>query len=161
MGDVGYGWYIRPDGKRERIYMSGRSPGFSTYFARFPKEKLCIVVLANLYVPSAREIGISIASILHDEPYPQRKLADEVVSPDKIAEYKGTYLLDSTFFRPGYKLQIAEKNGRLTSDFGDLIHDGDEAFVLRSFWSVIRFGRDEKKKIVRLLFDNSVGKKID
>lgn len=161
LGDVGYGWYIRPDGDRERVYMSGRSPGFSTYYARYPKEKLCVLVLENLYVPSAREIGQSLASIVFNTPYPQRKLADDILSPDKIAEYKGRYEMDSSFFRPGYVLKITEEKGKLICDLGDMLHDVDEEFILRSYWSIIRFQRNAKNHVEGILFDNSIGRKID
>lgn len=160
LGDTGYGWYIRKDGDEQRIYMSGLSPGFSSYFARYPDKKLTIIVLANLYIPSTREIGMSLAAVALGRKLVYRKLLDQTLVPDEIQEFKGDYLMDSTFFRPGYTLKISEKEGRLSCDFGDLLRDEGDSFLLRSFWSGVVFTRDGERKVNAVVFDGSVGRRI-
>jgi CubicO group peptidase (beta-lactamase class C family) len=160
LSDVGYGWYLKPHNGHNRIYMTGRSPGFTTYFARYPDEKVCIIVLGNLYIPSTSEIGTTIASILFGESCKPRKLKDETLRAENIREYKGRYQLPEDFFRPGYVMEITEKKGRLSCSFGDLIRDSEDEFILRNFWSTIRFERDDSHKITGLLFDNSRAKKL-
>ncbi|RKY89783.1 hypothetical protein DRQ09_00790 [candidate division KSB1 bacterium] len=45
--NFGYGWFIRKKFNRKVIYINGRSPGFSTYLARYIDDDMCIIVLGN------------------------------------------------------------------------------------------------------------------
>jgi hypothetical protein len=154
LSEVGYGWYLKSHLNRKRTYITGRSPGFSTYFARYPDDQVCVIVLSNLYLPSTREIGENVASILFDEPYAKRSLADEHIKADQINQFTGTYQFGPDFFRPNFKFEIKESSsGYLSCSFGELIHDSGDEFILRSFWSVIHFERDSSKKITGLSFD--------
>ncbi len=153
LSDVGYGWYLKPHLNRKRSYITGRSPGFSTYFGRYPDEQVCVIVLSNLYISSTREIGERVASIIFREPYTKRTLNDEPLSADQAKQFAGTYQFGADFFRPNFKLEIIETNGRLSCSFGDLIRDANDEFILRSFWSIIHFERDSSQKVNGLSFD--------
>jgi CubicO group peptidase (beta-lactamase class C family) len=43
----GLGWWIWPDGNRQRIMHSGDGPGFSNIMMLYPEEKLGIIVMGN------------------------------------------------------------------------------------------------------------------
>lgn len=43
----GLGWWIWPDGDRQRVMHSGDGPGFSNIMMLYPREKLGIVVMGN------------------------------------------------------------------------------------------------------------------
>ena len=161
LSDVGYGWFIRPFLGHDRQYMTGRSPGFSTYFSRFPKDGVCIIVLSNLYIPSTTEIGTGVASILFGEPVAARQFKDDPLSANVARPFVGKYQMGDDFFRPGFKLEITYKEGRLSCSFGDLIHDTQDEFIQRNFWSVIQFERDSGGKVTGLRFDNLKGVKIE
>jgi CubicO group peptidase (beta-lactamase class C family) len=155
LSEVGYGWYLKSHLNRKRTYITGRSPGFSTYFGRYPAEEVCIIVLSNLYISSTKEIGEGIASILFHEPYVKRTLKDDPLSSEKIKQLIGSYQFGTDFFRPNFKFEITEDKGKLHCSFGDLIHDDGDEFILRSFWSIIHFERDSSQKIIGLSFDGS------
>jgi CubicO group peptidase (beta-lactamase class C family) len=152
LADVGYGWYLKAHNHRARAYMTGRSPGFSTYFARYPDEQVCVIVLSNLYIPSTKEIGENIASIVFQESHLTRSLTDE---PAAGNDFIGLYQFGEDFFRPGFKFTVTESNGRLSSTWGDFLHDGHDDFVLRNYWSVIHFERDSNHKVTGLTFDGT------
>jgi CubicO group peptidase (beta-lactamase class C family) len=153
LSEVGYGWYLKSHINRKRSYITGRSPGFSTYLARYPDDEVCVVVLSNLYIPSTKEIGERVASIVFKEPYVRRTLNDEPLNTEETKQFTGTYQFGADFFRPNFKMEFTEINGRLACSFGDLIRDGRDEFILRGFWSVIHFDRDPSQKIVGLSFD--------
>lgn len=153
LSEVGYGWYLKPHLNRRRSYITGRSPGFSTYFGRYPDDQVCVIVLSNLYISSTKEIGESIASIVFHEPYVKRSLKDESLRVDEVKQLTGTYQFGPDFFRPNFKMEITERDGRLACPFGDLIRDADDEFILRSFWSLVRFERDAAQRIQGLSFD--------
>ncbi len=153
LSDVGYGWYLKPHINRKRSYMTGRSPGFSTYFGRYPDDQVCVIVLSNLYISSSKEIGESIASIVFHEPYLKKTLKDEPLGDGQRKQLTGTYQFGGDFFRPNFKMEITETDGRLACPFGDLIHDTNDEFILRNFWSLIHFDRDASQKISGLSFD--------
>ncbi len=145
--------YLKSHLNRKRSYITGRSPGFSTYFARYPDDQVCVIVLSNLYISSTKEIGESIASIAFNEPYVKRVLKDEPLSAEQAKQFVGMYQFGSDFFRQNFKMEITETNGRLSCSFGVLIRDTKDEFILRSFWSIIHFDRDSAQKINGLSFD--------
>jgi CubicO group peptidase (beta-lactamase class C family) len=153
LSEVGYGWFLKSHLRRKRTYMTGRSPGFSTYFARYPDEQLCIIVLSNLYLPSTKEIGENAASIIFNEQPIIRHLKDEPLRVENAELLKGTYQFGSDFFNPNFKMEIKETNGQLSCSFGELIRDTDDDFILRRFWSIIHFEKDASQKITGLTFD--------
>ncbi len=153
LSEVGYGWYLKSHLNRKRSYMTGRSPGFSTYFGRYPDDQVCVIVLSNSYISSTKEIGESIASIVFHEPFVKRTLKDEPLQTKEVKQFTGTYQFGADFFRPNFKMEITEKEGRLSCTFGDLIRDEKDEFILRSFWSLIHFDRDSSQKINALSFD--------
>ena len=58
-----YGWFIRDENGRRRIYHEGGNPGFASYIARYPDQKLVVIVLSNLEISPASTIGIDLASL--------------------------------------------------------------------------------------------------
>ena len=64
----GYGWKIDTQHDRSRVFHEGIIDGFSTYFARYPKEQVTIVVLCNLFLSPVAKIVKALAAILFGEP---------------------------------------------------------------------------------------------
>jgi D-alanyl-D-alanine carboxypeptidase len=62
-GPYGYGWFI--EGKPVRkIYHQGGDPGFAAFEARYPDQRLVILVLSNEDDAPVREIADAIANTL-------------------------------------------------------------------------------------------------
>ena len=159
LSDVGYGWFLKPHNNHKRSYITGRSPGFSTYFGRYTDDQVCVIVLSNLYIPTTKEIGEGLAAILFNESFTQRMLGDEPLSEEQGKQFTGTYQFGTDFFRPDFNMEINWVEGHLNCSFGELIRDTKDGFILRSFWSSILFERDGEK-ITGLSFDGVKAKRI-
>lgn len=59
----GYGWFIDSIGGRRRIYHYGSQPGFKTMFARYPDDKLTVIILANLSSAEVQVMAHAVAEI--------------------------------------------------------------------------------------------------
>jgi CubicO group peptidase (beta-lactamase class C family) len=163
--NVGYGWFISRHLNRDRFQMNGRAPGFSSYVAIYPEEKLSIIILSNNYVSLPADVGKLLAALTLNEPYERLNLTDKPVPAGFARKLTGTYKFDQNFYRPDYELQVSYENGQLLSDWGGLIpvDTGDKNFkeyILRTYWSSITFIADERGEIVRMKFDDHQGLKI-
>ena len=63
-GDYGYGWFIRPQGKRKCVEHGGGIAGFVTSIARYPEDKVVIVVLCNFDTAQPGKIRRELAEML-------------------------------------------------------------------------------------------------
>lgn len=64
----GYGWKIDRQHNRGRVFHEGVIDGFSTYFARYPEERITVVVLSNLFLSPVAKIVKALAAIVFGEP---------------------------------------------------------------------------------------------
>jgi CubicO group peptidase (beta-lactamase class C family) len=161
ISNTGYGWFLRPDKDKRRMYINGRSPGFTAFMMIYPDDDLYIIILNNLYIPVPTTMGNDIASIIFGRPITKIELSSEKLSPDLIFNAVGKYQFDSSFFRPNYILEVSEKNGRLTTSFGGLTHNGKDSFILRSFWADLKFERNSNGVITGLDYDVDKAKRIN
>lgn len=160
ISNVGYGCFVREHLNRKRYYINGRSPGFSSYFARYPDDKVCVVVLANNYIPVATTIGMDMASILFNEKYEIPKINASKMDPSVANKLIGNYQFDSSFYRPNFVRKVSEKNGGLITDWGELIPQGELNFIGRMFWSEVSFEGNENGEILNIVYDGFKGKKV-
>ena len=63
-GDYGYGWFIRQQGKRKCVEHGGGIAGFVTSIARYPEDKVVIVVLCNFDTAQPGKISRELAEML-------------------------------------------------------------------------------------------------
>ena len=157
----GYGCYVRDHFGRKRVYMNGRSPGFTSYFARYPSEGVCIIVLANNYIPVATTIGLDIAAILFNEKYEKPVLLDEPIKPGIAKRLLGRYKFGPDFYRPNYEMNVKESGHRLTSDWGEMIPQGDYKYIIRNYWSSVVFEADKQGDIKKMIIDGFPGVRMD
>lgn len=141
--NTGYGWFLREMFGKKRIYINGRSPGYSAYFLRFPEDDICIIVLGNNYVPMATQIGNDLAAILFGQPYTASTLGKAKLSKTEAQQLAGTYQFGADFFRPNDVLTFREENGELLSNWGAAMPTGDNKYILRDFWVECSFEKDD------------------
>lgn len=158
--NVGYGCFVKEHLNRKRFYINGRSPGFSSYFARYPEEKVCIVVLANNYIPVATTIGMDLAAILFSEKYEIPKITASKIDSQIANILVGTYQFDATFYRPNFLMKVSKNDSGLITDWGELIPQGDYSFIGRVFWSDVSFERNGNGGILNIVYDGFKGKKV-
>lgn len=77
-GDYGYAWFIGQRHGRPIQFHSGSDNGFSTNIARFPDDRLTVVVLSNSDRANAGRVSSDLAAIALGAPYkiPAERLGD-------------------------------------------------------------------------------------
>jgi CubicO group peptidase (beta-lactamase class C family) len=158
--NAGYGCFVKEHLNRKRYYMNGRSPGFTSYFARYPDDGLCIIVLANNYIPVATTMGMDIASIIFNEKFEAPQLKAQPLSRDKSLKLIGKYQFDKDFYRPNFIMTVSEENGRMSIDWGELIPTGELEFIARAFWSDVSFELDSNETVKYFIYDGYKGRRI-
>lgn len=158
--NTGYGCFVKEHLNRKRYYMNGRSPGFTSYFARYPEEGLCVIVLANNYIPVPTIIGMDIAAIVFNKKIESPRLQANPVSSATIEKIVGQYKFEKDFYRPEFLMTVSEKDGRVSIDWGELIPTGELTFIARAFWSDVTFDMNSKGEVIYLDYDGYKGKKV-
>jgi CubicO group peptidase (beta-lactamase class C family) len=90
----GYGWVISKRFGHNMIWHDGSTAGFQSYFARFPDDDACIIILSNFVHTRMPTIRKDLAAILFGESYKlptAMKLA--TVDPAIFNLYSGKYKL--------------------------------------------------------------------
>ena len=73
----GFGWYVLPQRTQPRIAHTGSWQGFKTVIARYPRQHLTIIVLANLAEAQPGEIAYAIAGMLDPQLQPPHLAAPQ------------------------------------------------------------------------------------
>jgi CubicO group peptidase (beta-lactamase class C family) len=148
----GYGWYIDEQFKRLCISHGGRIEGYMASVARFPAEKLTIIVMSNLDSTSTDRIARNLAAIsfgLSPSRSPERQ---EIQVDPKIYEpYLGQYELSSNLI-----LTVARKENRLLAQaIGypavELFPESEIEFFAKEMDAQILFVGDERGNITHAL----------
>lgn len=104
-------WSSRQHGRRE-IAHGGNLAGFITYIARYPDEKVTVIVLSNNGRGSSMKINRVLSSIVfgeqYEKPYERKAIA---VDPAVLDKYVGEY----KFKYPATTIVVTHENGRLMS----------------------------------------------
>ena len=58
-----YGWFIKSEGGKQKIYHEGNNPGYAAFIARYPDEKGLVVVLSNLDTAPVAKISDDLAAL--------------------------------------------------------------------------------------------------
>lgn len=64
-----YGWMVRGENSRRRIFHGGGINGFLSFILRYPEEALCIVVLSNVTPSNPGKIAQDLAAIMLGEEF--------------------------------------------------------------------------------------------
>ena len=152
-----YGWFSGKRLNRNVVRMNGRSPGFNSDIQRYVDDDVCIIVLANTYVPTASVIGSDLAKIVFGEPYEVPHLVKPpTINAKLLSAYAGRYQFGPDFFVSRGIYAIREKNGELlmVAPGADttLVPQSESEFFDRPFWSMIVFTKDDRGKITGLLW---------
>lgn len=162
-----YGWFVDTKYNRHRISSNGGVEGFFTHIARYPNERVAIVVLNNLQtilpiLPDS--IGLDIAAILFGESYkfPEEREAIDL-DPAIYENYVGRYK-----FAPSQSLppSFLELIFTVTTDGEHLFvqWSGQEAFRVfpqsptkffaKTLYAQITFGTDDKGRSQLIIHRN-------
>lgn len=102
-------WSNREFGRR-RIAHGGNATGFITYFARYPEDRVTVIVLSNNERGSAGRISHDLSAIMFGAPYERPRLRRAVaVAPAVLERYAGRY----RFEQPETEYTITLEDGTL------------------------------------------------
>jgi CubicO group peptidase (beta-lactamase class C family) len=152
-----YGWFSGKRLNRNVVRMNGRSPGFNSDLQRYIDDDVCIVVLANNYVPTASVIANDLAKIVFGEPYETPKFVKPAPLDPKILDtYVARYQFGPDFFVPNGIYSIQRKGERLQmvapGADATLVPQTETEFFDRPFWSTVVFVRNNEGKVTHLLW---------
>jgi CubicO group peptidase (beta-lactamase class C family) len=161
-----YGLTVSQQHNRKNVSHGGGINGFATILARFPEEKVTIVVLRNADYgnPSPGKISQDLAAILFGEKYeiPRERVAIKV-DPKLFDAYVGQYELgpDRIFIvsREGDRL-LAAPAGQPQAE---LFPESETKFFLKVVDAQITFVKDDKGVVTDLILHQGgdrKGKKI-
>lgn len=108
----GYGGIICTHYERKLLYHGGGIDGFSTRIARYPDERISIIVLTNIDAAAATPvvpIANDLAAILFGEPYELPKQRQAIALDPAIYDaYVGQYELE-----PGWVMTVTKESSRI------------------------------------------------
>ncbi len=111
LDNYGFGMMIDSVGSYQRNWHDGLIDGFCSMFIRIPREKLCIVVLANNHMLDQRRLANSLMAIALGMPYDVPVLKTPVaIDTSRYRDYVGAYDLGNNQYR-----LITSEDGRLYS----------------------------------------------
>lgn len=110
-GSYGYGWFINKQFNRRAIVHPGGLPGFTSILARYPDDKVLIVMLSNVENSQVIRASSDLAAIVFGEKYelPKERVAVRVnpkIFNDYIGEYEDRPGRITTIMVEGEKLMI-------------------------------------------------------
>jgi CubicO group peptidase (beta-lactamase class C family) len=152
--DYAYGLAINQQFNRKMVSHGGGINGFNTFLARFPQEKVTIVVLrnANYGVPGPDKISQDLAAIVFGEKYeiPRERVAIKI-DPKILDAYVGQYELNPNFIftmtREGDSL-MAQAAGQPKFE---LFPESDIKFFLKVVDAQVTFVKDDKGVVTHLI----------
>ncbi|TCD03872.1 serine hydrolase domain-containing protein [Pedobacter psychroterrae] len=139
----GYGWFIRQASTAhpKAYYHGGGSFGVSALMARYPQEKLSIVILSNVSVLPVNEIWSDIEKICLNKPFALPVIRNSrPITAKMIDQHSGIYATAD-----GMQLQVFSAEGKLYAKLGN--HSPFELFQEQplNFYG--------KKVSIELIFD--------
>lgn len=149
-----YGLGVNQQHNRKLVSHGGGINGFNTTLARFPEEKVTIVVLRNADhgVPNPGKISQDLAAIVFGEKYemPRERVAIKI-DPKILDAYVGQYEL-----RPDFIITMTrEGDSLMTQATGqpkfELFPESETKFFLKAVDAQVTFVKDDKGAVTHLI----------
>ncbi|MFY9608314.1 MAG: serine hydrolase [Blastocatellia bacterium] len=152
--NYGYGLGVDSKYNRKMISHGGGINGFSTYIARFPDERVTIVVLRNADygAPGPGKISQDLAAILFGEKYEiPADIAEVKVDPRIFDAYAGQYEI-----MPNFILTISNDAGHLMAQATgqpkvELFPESETKFFLKVVDAKVTFVKDAAGRVTHLI----------
>lgn len=147
----GYGWYISTQFNHRVIRHSGGIEGFASHIARYPDDKVSIIVLSNLSVAPAFKISRDLAAIVFGEKYDVPKEGQVIkVDPPIYEAYVGQYEM-----APNNIVTITKEGDRLMMQFSgrpkvELFPESETEFFRKVVDLPITFVKNEKGRVSQM-----------
>jgi CubicO group peptidase (beta-lactamase class C family) len=104
-----YGWIIAESFGRKMVTHGGTISGFRAGIARFPEERVCVIVLSNIEEASSGKFATDLAAIVFGEDYEIPRVPDAIrLDPNILNQYVGKYRLNEY-----WEVMITKEGDRL------------------------------------------------
>ncbi len=148
--NYGYGWMIVELKGHRVIAHAGGIDGFTSHLARYPDDRVTVIVLCNNESVEASTIGFNLAAIMLGQPYdlPAKK-SPVVISPALLDDYPGVYPIGEKLYRvirrDGDALYSQRSGGPVFQIFPEA---RDRFFYEQDHATTITFERDAANVVV-------------
>ena len=157
-GTYAYGWNVSKRGNRQSISHGGGIYGFATHLARYPDDRVTVVVLSNVQGASASAVSGSLAAIVFGEPYsiPKQRVAISLPS-ETLDKYVGGYQL-----MPNVTLTVTNEGGKLFVKVSgqqnlEMFPESEKEFFLKVVDAQLKFETDASGKVTQVIFKQGAG----
>ncbi|MBX7186700.1 MAG: serine hydrolase [Vicinamibacteria bacterium] len=144
-----YGLWSSREFGRLRLAHGGNATGFITYFARYPEDRVTVIVLSNNERGSAGKISNDLSAITFGEPYEiPRERREITVAPSLLEQYVGQY----EFQYPETSYTITNEGGKLMLlepgyPKDQMFPESETEFFSKAFDVQIRFVKDDSGNV--------------
>jgi CubicO group peptidase (beta-lactamase class C family) len=163
---VGYGWFKRVNKRfgAPVYFMNGRSPGFASFVAYFPGERLTAVVLSNVYASTPTTIGFDLAAIALGKSYTALRLSPGPPTNDAVARDAGSYKFGADFYQPNATLTLSVENGAIvhwpSAETTALVPVDGGQYIDRAYWVPVSFRRNAEGAATELIYAGFSGQRV-
>lgn len=156
-----YGWGIGKQFEHTSISHGGAIYGFSSQIARFPDDRVTVVVLSNVQGASTGKVAGSLAAIVFGAKYDMPVEHKAINVPSSVLDqYVGEYLVQTsttlTITKEGDKLMLSIP----AQPKMQLFPESETDFFLKIVDAQITFVKDASGKVTQLLFRQGRGQGI-
>ncbi len=150
--EYGYGWGISKRFDRQVMIHGGGIFGFSTFIARFPADRLTVIVLSNNQNTLSEKIANDLSAIVFGASYkiPQERKVVAVES-QTLEKYVGQYQL-----APNFIITVTVENAKLMAQATgqpkfELFAESEAEFFLKAVDAQVTFIKDGKGNVTGLI----------
>ena len=151
-GGYAYGWSIGKRFDRQVIAHGGGIYGFATEIARFPADRVTVIVLSNVEGAAAGPIANDLAAVVFGAPYKIPKERKSITVDTKILDqYVGEYRIAS----PPIEIVVSRKSDTLLAQIAGrlklaLAAESEATFFSRDVSAQITFVKDAAGQVTGL-----------
>ncbi len=156
----GYGWFVRERFGTREVHINGRSPGFGSYWGKSLGHGVTVIVLGNIYNGQPTTIGRDLIAMVLGEQYQSPRFTAAKLGAKALADLVGIYQFGPDYYVPNRRLTLHEQDGDLFTEWGWLMPAGEGAFIDRLYGGEVEFRRDDTGRVIEMLYDGFVGKKV-
>ena len=151
--NYGYGWSISKRYDRQVIAHGGGIFGFSSYIARYPADRVTVVVLSNVEGAPSGEIANNLSAIVFGAPYELPAERKEIqVAAKTLEKYVGQYQLT-----PQLVLNVTLEEGKLLAQVStqpklELFAESETVFFFKTVNAQVTFVVNPQGEVTGIVF---------
>ena len=150
-----YGWIVADSFGHKMVTHSGTISGFRAAIARFPEEKVCLIVLSNIE-EAYTQLTTDLAAIVFGEDYEIPRVPDTVrIDPNTLDQYVGKYR-----FGEYWDIMITKEDERLmihlfpgSRSYYEIHHESDSQFFVKELGFSFTLSRNDEERITHIVMN--------